>query len=76
MLYDLSVKREPKCDTTVRAISYVKNVDENGNELPATFVLQFARNAPSTSLKPETFLPCYVLWYGHLCPGAFGAVTW
>lgn len=64
-LYELTVRREPKCDTTVKAISYVGNVDEQGNELPPTFVLQFTKNIPSASLKPETALPCYVLWHGE-----------
>lgn len=64
-LYDLRVKREPKCDTTVHAISYDRNVDDRGNKLPATLVLQYAKHAPSDSIKPETALPCYVLWYSQ-----------
>jgi len=64
-LYDLDVNRDPKCDTTVKAISYEKNVDEHGNQLPATYILRSAKNAPSDSLKPETLLPCYVLRYGQ-----------
>jgi hypothetical protein len=63
--YDLDVKRDPKCDTTVKAVSYEKNVDEHGNQLPATYILRSAKNAPADSLKPETPLPCYVLWYGQ-----------
>jgi hypothetical protein len=63
--YELNVKREPTCDTTVQAISFDNNVDEYGNKLPATFVLQAAKNAPANSLKPDTALPCYVLWYGR-----------
>jgi hypothetical protein len=64
-LYDLTVHRDPECDTTVRAISYEKNVDEHANELPSTFVLQYAKNYPSPPLKPATALPCYMLWYGQ-----------
>jgi hypothetical protein len=64
-LYHLSVKRDPSCDTTVRQISFDKNVDGRGNDLPATFVLRSAKNALANTLKPETFLPCYVLWYGQ-----------
>jgi hypothetical protein len=64
-LYDLTVKREPKCDTTLKDISYVRNIDEHGNELTPTFVLRFTKNAPSASLKSDTVLPCYVLWYGQ-----------
>lgn len=64
-LYDLTVRREPKCDTTVKAISYERNMDEQGNELPPKFILQFTKNIPSASLKSETALPCYVLWYGQ-----------
>jgi len=64
-LYDLTVKREPSCDTTVKAVSYERNIDEHGNELPPTFVLRLVKNAPSDSLKAETVLPCYVLWYGQ-----------
>lgn len=64
-VYDLNVKRDPKCDTTVQAISFDKNVDEHGNKLPATFVLHSTKNAPPFSFKPDTVLPCYVLWHGQ-----------
>lgn len=64
-LYALSVKRDPKCDTTVQRISFEKNVDEHGNQLPATFILRSAKNAPPQALKPDTVLPCYVLWHGE-----------
>ena len=55
-LDDLDVKRDPKCDTTVKAISPEKNVDEHGNELPATYIFRSGKNAPANLLKPET--PC------------------
>jgi hypothetical protein len=64
-VYDLDVKRNPRCDTTVQAISSEENVDDHGNKLPATFILHSATNAPPFSLKPDTVLPCYVLWYGQ-----------
>jgi hypothetical protein len=64
-LYDLTVRRDQGCDTTVQAISYDKNVDVDGNELPPTLVLRYAKNYASPSLKPETVLPCYVLSYGQ-----------
>ena len=64
-LYDLSVKRDPSCDTTVRGIFFDKNVDGRGNDLPATFALRSAKNAPVHTLKPETVLSCYGLWYGQ-----------
>jgi hypothetical protein len=60
-LYDLDVKRDQKCDTTVEAISYEKNVDEHGSELPATYVLRLIKNAPVNALERETPSPCYVL---------------
>jgi len=65
LLYELKVHRDPKCDTTVQAVSYEKATDEHGNELPPILVLQPVNNAPSNLLKPETALPCYVLWYGQ-----------
>lgn len=64
-LYDLNVQRDPRCDTTVQAISFDKNVDEPGNTLPPTLVLHSAKNAPARPLRPDTALPCYVLWYGQ-----------
>src|SRR5437016_5705238 len=65
LLYELKVHRDAKCDTTVQAVSYEKAADEHGNELPPILVLQPVNNAPSNLLKPETALPCYVLWYGQ-----------
>jgi hypothetical protein len=65
VLYELEVERDQKCDTTVQAISYEKATDENGQTLPPRKVLQPAKSAPTDLLKPETPLPCYVLWYGQ-----------
>jgi hypothetical protein len=67
-LYDLSVKRDRTCDTTVREISFEKNVDAEGNELPASLVLRPTKGAPPGTLKPEAVLPCYILWYDHYKP--------
>jgi hypothetical protein len=63
--YELNVERDPTCDTTVQAISFDNNVDEYGDKLPATLVLQPAKNAPPNSLKLDSPLPCYVLWHGR-----------
>jgi len=64
ILYELRAKRDARCDTTVAAISYEENVDAaEGKKLPPSFILQFAKNAPSSSLRPDIALPCYVLWY-------------
>lgn len=64
-LYELDVRRDPQCDTTVQTISYEKAVNEKGQQLPPVKVLQPSKNAPSGLLKPETTLPCYVLWHGQ-----------
>ena len=63
--YELDVKRDRTCDTTVEAISYEEVTDENGQVLPPLKVLQPAKGAPLDVLKPETALRCYVLWYGR-----------
>jgi hypothetical protein len=64
-LYELDVQRDQKCDTTVRAISSGKTTDENGQALPPLKLLQPSKGAPADLQKPETPLPCYVLWYGQ-----------
>lgn len=61
--YELKVKRDQTCDTTVREVSYEKNVDAKGNELPPTFILRMTKNNPVQALDPALKLPCYVLWY-------------
>ena len=63
-LYEIKVRRERGCDTKVEDLAYVKNTTENGKELPRSFVLRFAKDAPQHLLKDEDVLPCYVLWYG------------
>jgi hypothetical protein len=63
-IYEMSVRREPHCDSTVESLAYQKNTDTNGNELPPSLVLRFAKGAPKDLLKREAVLPCYVLWYG------------
>jgi hypothetical protein len=64
-VYEIRVRREPYCDTTVESLAYVKNTDTNGKELPPSFALKFAKGAPKDLLKREAVLPCYTLWYGH-----------
>jgi hypothetical protein len=74
-IYDLSVKRDRKCDSTVEEVSYEKVQDERGRPLPSRFILKNAKNAPSVSLKPDTALPCYTMWhdqYKTVAPGAPG----
>jgi hypothetical protein len=63
ILYELRAKRDTHCDTTVERISYEQNVDAEGKKLPPSFILHFAKNAASSSLRPDIVLPCYVLWY-------------
>jgi hypothetical protein len=63
ILYELKAKRDASCDTTVARISYEQNFDDEGKNLPLSFVLRFAKNASSTSLSPDIPLPCYVLRY-------------
>jgi len=60
-LYELRVVREPMCDESVSALSYEKNEDETGKQLPPTYVLRFLEGAPKDILKPDSVLPCYVL---------------
>ena len=67
-VYEIRVKREPSCDTTVESLAYVKNTDVNGKELPPSFVLEFAKGAPKDLLKRDAVLPCYTLWYGNYLP--------
>ena len=59
--YELRVVREPMCDESVSALSYEKNEDETGKQLPPTCVLRFLEGAPKDLLKPDSVLPCYVL---------------
>ena len=63
-LYEMRLRREPGCDTTVESLAYEKNADTKGNKLPASMILKFAKGAPKNLLRPEAVLPCYVLWYG------------
>lgn len=59
--YELQLTRESSCDETVQSLSYEKNVDETGKQLPPTYVLQFLEGAPKDAIKPDAILSCYVL---------------
>ncbi len=63
-VYKIKVERDHICDTTVESLAYVKNKTTNGEELPPSFVLLYAKGAPRDLLKREAVLPCYILWYG------------
>jgi hypothetical protein len=60
-VYELNVVRDSQCDQTLSNLSYVRNSDETGKELPATRILQVLYGAPHDALKPDAILPCYVL---------------
>jgi hypothetical protein len=64
-VYELKVQRERNCDTTVESLAYEKNIDTSGKQLPPSFVLKFAKDAPKDSLTREAVLPCYILWHGN-----------
>lgn len=61
--YEMRVRRDPRCDTTVQDISYERNLDPKGGELPPSFILHFTKNSPVNALRPDLMLPCYVLWH-------------
>lgn len=63
--YEMQVEREPRCDETLRVLSYEKNEDENGKELPPTNILRMMDGAPKDLLKPDSILPCYMLRTGN-----------
>ncbi len=60
-LYELNVVRDSRCDQSLSKLSYEKNVDATGKELPPTSILQILNGAPRDVLKPDFVLPCYVL---------------
>jgi hypothetical protein len=64
-LYELRVVRDSNCDDRVSNLSYVKNEDETGKQLPPTYILRMMDGAPKDALKPDLVLPCYVLRSGN-----------
>lgn len=64
-LYELRVVRDSNCDDSVSNLSYVKNEDETGKQLPPTYILRMMDGAPKDALKPDLVLPCYVLRSGN-----------
>jgi hypothetical protein len=60
-LYELNVVRDSRCDQSLSKLSYEKNADTAGKELPPTNILQILYGAPRNVLKPDLVLPCYVL---------------
>jgi hypothetical protein len=61
-VYEIAVQRDPVCDTKVEDLAYERNFTK---ELPPSFVLGYAKGAPTDLLKREAVLPCYTLWYGN-----------
>lgn len=57
--YELKAIREMSCDESVEGLSWVKNIDTSGRELPPTYVLRVLDGVPEALLKPEMNLPCY-----------------
>ena len=64
-LYELRVVRDSNCDDSVSNLSYVKNEDETGKQLPPTYILRFLDGAPKDGLKPDLVLSCYALRSGN-----------
>lgn len=60
-LYELHVVRTPRCDESVKKLSYEENEDETGKQLPPTYILRMMDGAPKDLLKPDSILPCYML---------------
>jgi hypothetical protein len=63
--YEMRVEREPRCDEKVSVLSYEKNEDSNGKQLPPTYILRVMDGAPKDLLKPDSILPCYMLRPGN-----------
>ena len=64
-LYEMRVVRDQNCDERVRVLSYEKNEDSNGKQLPPTYILRVMDGAPKDLLKPDSILPCYMLRPGN-----------
>jgi hypothetical protein len=59
--YELNVVRDSRCDQPLSKLSYEKNTDTSGKELPPTNVLQILYGTPRDVLKSDAILPCYIL---------------
>lgn len=59
--YQLRAIRDPKCDESLKSLSYAENVDESGKPMQPTYILRVLDGAPKDVLKPDLVLPCYVL---------------
>jgi hypothetical protein len=57
--------RTPRCDESVKKLSYEENEDETGKPLPPTYILRMMDGAPKDLLKPDSVLPCYLLRPGN-----------
>ena len=64
--FELRAVREKRCDDSVEHLSWVKNSDSSGRELPPTYVLRLLDGVPDALIKPEMNLPCYFVGEGHL----------
>jgi hypothetical protein len=59
--YEMQVFRDSSCDETLQNLSYQKNEDETGKQLPPTYILRPLDGAPKDIFRPDSVLPCYVL---------------
>jgi hypothetical protein len=64
-LYELHVRRAEACDVKVSALSWVKNEDPEGKQLPSTYILKMTDGAPSDLFNQDSILPCYTLYGGN-----------
>ncbi len=60
-LYELHAVRDQNCDEKVSVLSYEKNEDSNGKQLPPTYILRVMEGAPKDLLKSDSILLCYML---------------
>lgn len=60
-LYEMEVARDSQCDQLLGKLSYQRNTDVTGKELPSTTVLQVLYGTPYHLLKSDLVLPCYVM---------------
>jgi len=62
--YELSVIRDPKCDESVKSLSYETDLEPGKPPSPRN-ILRVLTGAPADVLKPDLMLPCFVLRPGQ-----------
>ena len=62
--YELSVRRDARCDQNVKNLSYETDVEPGKPPHPRN-ILNVLNGAPPEVLKPDLILPCFFLWPGQ-----------